>query len=151
MDRLAILANAEKMQGNQKFQKDHSGNPKGKIKGTRNKATLAAEELLTGQLETICQRLIQEALLGNMQAIKMILDRILPIKRDLSVKIEIPALKTTADALESMSVITQAVMKGDISPSEGEALSRIVDIYVKAIEVHDHEKWLNLLEKKNKP
>lgn len=139
------------MQVNGKFQKGQSGNPKGKAKGTKNKATLAAEELLTGQLETICKRLIQEALLGNMQAIKMILDRILPIKRDLAVKIEIPALKTTSDALESMRVITEAVIDGDISPSEGEALSRIVDAYVKAIEVHDHEKRLNLLEKKNKP
>ncbi|KIC70712.1 DUF5681 domain-containing protein [Candidatus Protochlamydia amoebophila] len=64
------------MQISGKFQKGQSGNPKGKAKGIKNKVTLAAESLLNGELENICRRLIQEALSGNVQAIKMILDRI---------------------------------------------------------------------------
>ena len=142
--------NAGKKQEAGKFQKGQSGNPKGKVKGTKNKATLTAESLLNGELENISRRLVQEALLGNMQAIKMVLDRILPARRDRVVMLDVPALKTSADAVQSMALITEAVISGDISPSEGEALSKIIDIYVKAIEVHDHEKRLTLLEEKAK-
>jgi len=139
--------NAGKMQG--KFLKGQSGNPKGKAKGTKNKVTLAAESLLSGELENICRRLIQEALSGNMQAVKMILDRILPIRRDCNVTLDIPVLHTPADAIQSMALITQAVMRGEISPGEGESLSKVIEIHVRTIELHDHEKRLNLLESKN--
>jgi hypothetical protein len=71
--------------------------------------TLDAESLLSGELENICRRLIQEALSGNMQAVKIILDRVLPIRRDCNVKLDIPILHTPADAIKSMALITQAV------------------------------------------
>lgn len=142
--------NAGKKQDVGRFPKGQSGNPKGKVKGTKNKATLAAESLLNGELENISRRLIHEALLGNMQAIKMVLDRILPARRDRVVMLNVPTLKTSADAVLSMALITDAVMRGDVSPSEGEALSKIIDIYVKTIEAHDHEKRLTLLEEKAK-
>ncbi|WP_226996070.1 DUF5681 domain-containing protein [Candidatus Protochlamydia sp. W-9] len=126
-----IPENAGQMQISGKFQKFQSGNPKGKAKGTKNKVTLAVESLLNGELENICRRLIQEALSGNMQAIKMILDRILPIKRDCSVTLDIPVLHNPADAIQSMALITQAVMRGDISPGEGESLSKVIEIHVR--------------------
>lgn len=140
--------NVDKMQGNGKFQKGRSGNPKGKMRGTKNKVTLVAEMMLQGELENICRRLIQEAISGNMQAIKMILDRILPPKRDLPVAIDLPKLENSSDALEAMASITMAISNGKISVSEGESLSRIVDIYVKAIEVHDCEMRINRIENK---
>lgn len=111
MDESVIPANAEKKQG-RKFQKGHSGNPKGKVKGTRNKATLFAENLLCGELDNICRRLIQEAVSGNMQAIKMILDRMLPPKRDCPINIEPPQIQNPKNALQAMSFIVEAVGKG---------------------------------------
>jgi hypothetical protein len=80
------------------------------------------------------------------QAMKMVLDRTMPPRRERSVIIDLPALQTASDAVQSMALITEAVGMGDISPSEGEALSRIIDTYVKAIEAHDYERRLNILE-----
>lgn len=148
MDRPAIPANAEEMQGNQKFQKGRSGNPKGKIKGTRNKATLVAEQLLQGELETICRRLLQEAVEGNMQAIKMVLDRVLPPKRNIPIIIDLPKLENSADALNAIAFVTMAVSRGDLSVEEGEALSRMIDVYIRAVEVHDYETRLSKIEQK---
>lgn len=141
--------NAGKMQGSNKFIKGKSGNPKGKIKGTKNKTTLTAELLLEGEIGNICRRLIDEALNGNMQAIKMVLDRIMPPRKDRSIAINIPILKNSSDILQAMSFITDAVGSGNISPSEGEALSRIIDVYVKALEIHDYENRLQILENKH--
>ena len=76
----------------------------------------------------------------------MVLERVLPPKKDCPAKIDLPPLHTSSDAVNAMSLISEAVSIGDISPNEGEALSRIVEIYVKAIAAHDYEKRLNHLE-----
>lgn len=141
-------ANAEKMQKNQKFQKGRSGNPKGKIKGTKNKATLVAEQLLQGELEAICRRLLQEAVEGNMQAIKMVLDRLLPPKRNISLAIDLPKLENSSDALKAIAYVTMAVSRGDLSIDDGEALSKMIEIYIKAMEAHDYETRLSMIEQK---
>ena len=60
-----------------KFQKGKSGNPYGRPKGMRNKVTILAEALLQTEVEAICRKAIEEAKNGNIQAIKLILDRIL--------------------------------------------------------------------------
>ncbi len=138
--------NAAKMQERGKFRKGHSGNPKGKAKGTRNKATLTAENLLKGELENICRKLIEEALLGNIQAIKMVLDRVFPLRKDSLIHIELPEIQNSSNALQAISIITTAVGNGEISPSEGEALSRIIDIHVKAIEIYDFDNRLIKIE-----
>ncbi len=140
--------NAEEMQVTGKFQKGRSGNPKGKAKGTKNRATIFAETLLKDEVESICRRLIQEALTGNIQAIKMVLDRIFPSRRDCPITIELPKIQNSSHVLQAIGSITAAVGNGEISPSEGEALSRIIDVHVKAIEAHDCEKRLSKLEER---
>ncbi len=60
--------NSGKIQARGKYMKGHSGNPKGKPKGARNKSSLAAEALLEGSLDKICKKVEEEALNGNMQA-----------------------------------------------------------------------------------
>lgn len=47
------------------FQPGQSGNPAGKPKGSRNKATLAAETLLDGEAETITRKVIELAKPGD--------------------------------------------------------------------------------------
>ena len=72
-----------------KFQKGKSGNPHGRPKGTRNKATVLAEALLQTEIEAICRKAVEEAKNGNIQAIKIILDRILPPKKESPIHIDI--------------------------------------------------------------
>jgi hypothetical protein len=43
-----------------KFRKGRSGNPLGRPRGTRNKATIAAEALFEGEIEGICRKAIEE-------------------------------------------------------------------------------------------
>ena len=55
----------EKKQG--KFRKGHSGNPFGRPRGTRNKATIAAEALFEDEIEGICRKAIEEAILKKVE------------------------------------------------------------------------------------
>jgi len=70
--------------------------------------------------------LVEEALIGNMQAIKLVLDRVLPARRDRVIDVQLPKLNTIDDALRAMSIIIEAVGSGNITPNEGEALSKII-------------------------
>lgn len=142
--------NTGKKQEQTLFQKGHSGNPKGRPKGKKNKSTLLAQSLLENDVEVICTRLLIEAKEGNIQAIKIVMDRILPARKELPIVLDLPEIKTPTDLLNAISAITTAVGSGIISPSEGEALSRIIDINLKAVALQDFEKRLILLEETKK-
>ncbi len=138
--------NSGKIQAKGKYKKGFSGNPKGKPKGARNKSTLAAEALLEGSLEKICKKVEEEALNGNMQAAKMILERFLPPRKDRCIEIDLPSVHTFEDVLIAIEFIFNAVGKGNITPLEGELLAKMVESYSKALESYQFEFRLKNLE-----
>jgi Family of unknown function (DUF5681) len=78
-----------------RFQPGQSGNPAGKPKGTRNRATMLAEQLLDGEAETMVRTAIQWAKKGNMAALRLCLDRILPVRHDRPVRFALPMVCRT--------------------------------------------------------
>lgn len=136
----------EKKQG--KFSRGRSGNPLGRPRGIRNKATIAAEALFEGEIEGICRKAIEEAKRGNIQAIKLVLDRILPPKKEAPIFINLPPVKTGSDILEAIHRVTQAVSRGELSPSEADCLTRIIERQAKVIEMNDFEERLKKLEER---
>lgn len=141
-----MTENTGKIQENQRFQKGQSGNPAGRPLGSKNKANLIADQLFLEDLQSICESVIAQARSGNIQAAKIIFDRLLPPRKDRLISIKLPKIKTAEDILKAVGAITQAIANGEIAPSEGEALARILDIHGKAIELHDFEKTINELK-----
>lgn len=131
-----------------KFIKGRSGNPLGRPRGVRNRATVLAEKLFEDDIEEICKQAIDQAKKGNIHAIKLILDRILPIKKEASIFIDLPNVNNAQDILEAVNRVMGAVCKGKASPSEGELLTKIIDRQAKAIELNDFELRLRSLEEK---
>ena len=75
------------------FKPGQSGNPAGKPKGTRNATTLALEILLDGQATALTQKGIDLALAGDMAALRLCLDRILPLRKGRPVTFVLPPSK----------------------------------------------------------
>lgn len=132
-----------------KFIKGKSGNPFGRPRGVRNRATVLAEKLFEDDIEEICKQAIDQAKKGNIHAIKLILDRIFPIKKEASFFIDLPCVNNAQDILKAVNRVAEAICEGKISPSEGELLTRIIDRQAKAIELNDFELRLRSLEDKN--
>jgi hypothetical protein len=128
------------------FLKGLSGNPKGRPLGSRNAATVIAEQLLDGEAETITRKAIELAKQGDLTALRLCLDRILPPRRDRSVHLKIPALNSTADASRAMAAIISAAGQGELTPTQAADLSRVIEIAVKAIEATEIERRLRVLE-----
>src|SRR4030088_305143 len=129
------------------FKAGQSGNPAGKAKGTRNRATLALEELLDGQAEALTQKAIDLALTGDIAALRLCLDRILPARKDRPVSIEMPTIDTAEDAKAASAALLAAVAAGSLTPSEAAEIGKLVESYVKAIETTEVLARLEKLEK----
>ena len=76
------LMAAENTAQQQRGRPGQSGNPEGRPKGSRNVTTLALETLLDGQAAALTQKAIDLALSGDMAALRLCLDRILPPRKD---------------------------------------------------------------------
>jgi Family of unknown function (DUF5681) len=66
------------------FQKGQSGNPAGKPIGARHKTTMMAESLMQASVGKVVDTVISAALNGDMEAAKIILNRIAPVRRSTS-------------------------------------------------------------------
>src|SRR5262245_53942100 len=61
-----------------RFQQGQSGNPAGRPRGALNRATVLAQELLSARVERIAGKLIELAEGGDMRAIRVCMERLMP-------------------------------------------------------------------------
>jgi hypothetical protein len=129
------------------FPKGQSGNPAGRPVGARNKTSLAVEALLDGEAEGLTRKAIDLANGGDMQALRLCLERILPPRKDRPVSFELPEINNPKQAADAISAVLAAVAKGDITPTEASEVSKIVDVYVRAVETTELAERLARLER----
>ena len=118
-----------------RFQKGVSGNPRGRPKGSLNKATIMAQALIDGQSEALTQTLIQMALEGEPTAMRLSMERLLAPRRDRPVSFQLRRIDSARDAAEAQSDIAAAVSSGRMTPAEGADLSKVLANAARAFEV----------------
>jgi hypothetical protein len=132
-----------------------SGNPGGRRRGSRNKATLAAAALLAGESEALTRgrdglgwRPDGDAALHGTGAGAV---------AGTHCRVRLSALKVTStaeacgptaqDVSLAMNAVTSALAQGEISPGEAEKIAGVVDTFVRAIEATKKDSSrLNLLQ-----
>jgi hypothetical protein len=129
------------------FERGTSGNPNGRPKGHRNKATMAIEELLDGEAHALTRKAIDKALEGDMVALRLCLDRLLPPRRDRPVAFELPKIESADDARKAGSAILAACAAGTLSPGEAVEILGLVAAFMQVIETTETEARLAALEK----
>jgi uncharacterized protein DUF5681 len=129
------------------FQPGQSGNPNGRPVGSRNKATLAIDALLDGEAETLTRKAIALAKAGDMQALKLCMDRIAPPRRDRPVSFALPKVEGPADAATAMSAVLKAAAEGELTPMEAGEIAKLLDVYVRTVETNELAKRIEQLEK----
>ncbi len=142
---------AENTAGKQRgkpFPKGRSGNPRGKPKGARHTTTLLAERLMQDDAENIVNAVLTAAREGDMTAARIVLDRILPARRDNPVNFTLPKIKRPADAVAASSALLAAVAGGRLTPGEALEVSKLIEGFVKTLEVAELEGRLNELEER---
>jgi hypothetical protein len=131
-----------------RFKPGESGNPEGRPKGSRNATTLALEALLDGEAETLTRKAIELGKGGDLTALRLCLDRIVPPRKDRHIAFALPGMKEPADAAKGLAAIVAAVANGELTPSEAAELTKLVESFARVLETVDHEERLQALEGK---
>ena len=126
-----------------------SGNPAGRPRGSLNKTTRAVLELLEGEAGTITRTCIEAAKGGDMTAIRLVLDRLVPPAKERPVSLpDLPDTSTAAGIAEAQQRILEAVAAGELTPGEGNTLAGIVEARRRAVETQELEQRIKAIEER---
>ena len=119
-----------------------------KWKGRRiaQQGALAIEALLEGEGEALTRKAIELAKDGDMQALRLCMDRLAPPRKDSPVAFDLPEMKTLNDAVPAMGALVKAVGQGDLTPTEAAELTKMVQAFAKIIETAELEERVRTLE-----
>ncbi len=94
----------------------------GRPKGSRNKVTLAIENMMEGEAEAITRHCIDLAKRGDPTAMRIVMDRIAPVRKGR------PILKLEKrDGETSIEALLRAVLEGEIAPEEGKEVVGLIE------------------------
>lgn len=132
------------------WKKGTSGNPRGRPKGSRNKATLLAIAAMEGELSDVVRVVIDAAKGGDMGAARLVVDKLIPATRELPLSIKLPAISAVEDCATAQAMVLAAVATGDLLPSEGEALAGLIEQQRRSLETSDLAQRLAAIEEQLK-
>src|SRR5260370_2747785 len=90
------------------FEKGRSGNPAGRPRGARNKATLAAEALFDSEAEALSRQAVELALGGSEGALRLCLDRLIAPRRERPIQLAVPPIRSASDIAAAKGAIVKA-------------------------------------------
>jgi hypothetical protein len=128
------------------FQKGQSGNPAGRPRGSRNKATIRMQEMLQEKTEELVSKAIALAIAGNVGALRLCFDRLAAPKNE-PLLCGMPPLAKAADAVAAVAGIASAAVAGEVTADEAAKLTKVISHYVNTLEAHEFEDRLAQLER----
>ncbi len=70
----------------------------------------------------------------------------MPARKDRHVPFELPKLETAADAVKATAAPVEAVAAGELTPSEAAELSKLIEGFSRAVDLHEIQQRLDRLE-----
>ena len=139
---------AKRLQGGpgRPFLKGMSGNPGGKRPGTRNRATIIAEEMLDSAARPLLRGAIDDAQGSDGVMTRFCLSRIIGPRRERPVRFELPPIESAADLKAAMAAVTAAVANGELTIREAWEFSQMLDTFIRAIDATEFATQLERLE-----
>lgn len=133
------------------FPKGKSGNPCGRPVGALNRSTMLAQAILAEEAVGLARKAVALALKGDIHALRLVIERIIPPKRERAIEFHLPSLTTPAEVNSALSQLVGAVADGTLSPGEGETFAGLLELQRRSIESVDLESRIRRLEEVLQP
>ena len=132
------------------WQPGQSGNPSGRPKGSKNKKPAKSEcvELLESKAPELIEKVIAQALSGDMRAMAICIDRLYPSlkSRDQAVSLEGFRLGTL---VEKGEIVLATLGEGKLTSSEATQLMQSINHQARLIETEELQQRISVLEQRN--
>ena len=127
-----------------KWRKGESGNPAGRKPGSGEVCKLRAQ--LKPHLEAVVNALVERAKDGDVPAIKLLLERVIPPHKPTSEPVRIRALASAERLSDKATAILAAIAAGELSPDIGASLLAALGNVAKAVEIDELMRRIEALE-----
>ena len=117
-----------------RFMPGMSGNPAGKLPGTRNRATVLKAALDSAEGPAMARVVIDKALAGDVVTAKFCVARLMPQPRGRAIEIDLPSGARARDLVAAFDETVRAMAAGEITPDEAVQVTRVLDGRRKVIE-----------------
>jgi hypothetical protein len=126
------------------FAKGQAANPAGRPKGIPDRRT-KYRELIEPHIPSLIEKCVALALRGDMQALRICLDKVIPSARDSEEAIAVPACDSSRPSDQARAVV-EAAMSAKITPSSAATLISAIAGQARVIELDDLARRLDVLE-----
>ena len=126
--------------------KGQSGNPAGRRRGSRNKATPMAALYLDGEAEGLVRKAVEMAYAGDPLALRLCLERTIAPRRDRPEPFRLPRVETAADLAPAMAAVMAAAARGVITTAQAAEMASVVATRLRALEADEFNRRLLMVE-----
>jgi hypothetical protein len=119
---------------------------RGRPKGSKNKATLLRQELLSEHQDAVIRKCLRMALEGDPTAMRLCMERMLPLRRAMPVEFKVPRIEKVSDLPSAVNSVLRAVAKGKLTPAEGEQILPLLEAVRKILTVQELEARVKSVE-----
>lgn len=126
-----------------KFKPGQSGNPNGRPKGSGLAGTL--RKAIANDAADIVQTLIEQAKGGDVQAARVLLDRIVPALKAEAQAVEVPGL-AAGGLRERAQAVLDAAATGELAPDTAAGLVAAVGALARVVEINELDVRIAALE-----
>ncbi|MDE2301387.1 MAG: hypothetical protein KGK11_02395 [Sphingomonadales bacterium] len=126
-----------------RFQPGNAGKPK----GARNRSVRALEALVGNSAEKVAEAVIRAAENGDTAAARLVLERVLPARKDRPIAIDLPPIAGPEALAAAGNAVLSAMSSGEISPAEADAIMALIERQGRIAETTDLAERVARLEK----
>jgi hypothetical protein len=119
---------------------------RGRPRGSRNKTTLALQEMLGQHGEALTKKCVFMALQGDRVALRLCMERLLPVRKQNPVQFQLPPITTAAQLAQAQAMLLKALSRGQLTPAEAETINHLVESRRRVLETEELERRLRALE-----
>ncbi len=130
--------------GDGKFSKGNPGGP-GRPRSAVSRGAVALDEMGADRGRQLFEVMMDKALAGDMRAAELLMSRIWPARRGRPVEIETPPIHSVPDYVAAAAGVANAMLRGEITPHEGRAVSALLDLQVRTLDQAEIERQIREL------